>query len=114
MGTLTDNPRKQQKLAAKATVDSISGRKAICLVEIAGTTLPVEFPADLLHARNLKVGMRFLWWMSQDGSVVPQNIDDLPQNHLTAREIEESKRIAEKLRHNESADDWVEFMGDGR
>jgi hypothetical protein len=102
-------------LPAIAYLESISGRKARCIVQVAGTELPVEFPFRLLDVRGLKVGDRFLWWMSEDGSVAAQDIDDLPQNRLSRREIEEGMRISGELRRDADAgDDWVEFQGDGR
>ncbi len=90
-----------------AYIESISGRRATCLVQVAGAELPVEIPVRLLDARGLKVGMRFLWWMSEDGSVTDQDIDDLPPNRLKDAEQDELRQLYEEFRADvASGEDW--------
>ena len=89
--------RRAGTLPAFARFQSIAGRKAHCAVQIAGTELPVELPAHVLTSHGLKPGSRFLWWMSQDGSVALEDIDDLPANCLTNAEIEEAKTLYQNL-----------------
>ncbi len=100
--------RRTRALPTIAAIESIGGRKARCLVQVAGTELAVELPARILEARGLKPGMRFLWWMSEDGSVSAEDIDDLPStDRLTNREEEEGQRLYEELLDDlTSGDEW--------
>jgi hypothetical protein len=107
--------RRPGTIPALATIEAISGRRARCLVEISGSVLPVELPLRLLENRGLKLGMRFLWWMSRDGSVTSQDIDDLPKNTLSYRELAEFERLSEESRlDSERGEQWIDFTGDGR
>src|SRR5689334_21456992 len=78
--------RRAGTLPVFARIEEIAGRKARCVVQVAGSELPVELPVRLLDARGLKKGDRFLWWMSEDGSVAAEDIDDMPPNRLSATE----------------------------
>lgn len=100
--------RRTRALPAIAAIESIRGRKARCLVQVAGTELPVELPARILEARGLKPGMRFMWWMREDGSVSADDIDDLPPiDRLSAHEEREGQRLYEELLVDRaSGDDW--------
>ena len=99
--------RRPGTVPAVAYIESISGRKARCLVQVAGSELPVELPVRILEARSLGVGMRFLWWMSEDGSVTAHDIDDVPPNRLSALEEEEGQRLYQELCDDIAAgDDW--------
>lgn len=51
--------------------------------------------------------MCFLWWMSEDGSVAAEDIDDLPPNRLTDAEEEEAQRLYQELcKDIASGNDW--------
>jgi hypothetical protein len=91
--------RRLGTVPAPAYIESVSGRKARCLVQVAGAELPVEIPFRILEARGLKVGMRFMWWMSEDGSVTVDDIDDMPPNRLTAAEEAEAQRLYTSFRN---------------
>lgn len=99
--------RRLGTLPAIAYIESITGRKARCLVQVAGSELPVELPVRILDARGFKKGMRFLWWMSEDGSVAAEDIDDLPPNRLTAAEEEEAQQLYQEFCDDiASGNDW--------
>lgn len=99
--------RRAGTLPAIAVLESIAGRKARCLVQVAGSELPVDLPVRLLDARGLKPGNRFLWWMSEDGSVASEDIDDLPPNRLTVAEEAEAQRLYQELCEDiASGDPW--------
>ena len=107
--------RRPGTLPAIAFLESIVGRKARCLVQVAGSELPVDLPVRLLDARGLKPGDRFLWWMSEDGSVAAEDIDDLPPNRLTTDEEEEAQQLYRELCEDiASGDDWGLSLGQGR
>lgn len=101
--------------AAIARLESISGRTARCLVQVAGSELSVDLPLRPLEERDLKPGDRFLWWMSEDGSVAAEDIDDLPPNRLTAAEEATAQRLHEELRQRTaSGDPWGLVARQGR
>ncbi len=107
--------RRAGTLPAIAFVESIAGRKARCVVQVAGSELPIDLPVRLLDARGLKPGDRFLWWMSEDGSVAAEDIDDLPPNRLTAAEEQEAQRLyQEHCEDVASGDPWGFGAGKGR
>jgi hypothetical protein len=99
--------RRLGTVPAIAYIESITGKKARCLVQVAGSELPVELPVRILDARGLKEGMRFLWWMSEDGSVAVDDIDDLPPNRLTAAEEAEAQQLYREFCDDiASGNDW--------
>lgn len=95
--------RRNGTVPAPAYIESVSGRKARCLVQVAGAELPVEMPFRVLEACGLKVGMRFMWWMSEDGSITAEDIDDMPPNRLTAAEEAEAQRLYTSFREQVSS-----------
>lgn len=90
--------RRLGTVPAPAFIEAVVGRKARCLVQVAGAELPVEIPFRILESRGLKVGDRFMWWMSEDGSITAEDIDDMPPNRLTAAEEAEGKRLYKSFR----------------
>jgi hypothetical protein len=103
--------RRAGTLPAFARLETVVGRKARCIVQVAGSELPVR----LLDARGLKPGDRFLWWMSEDGSVASEDIDDMPPNRLTAAEEQEAQRLYRELCEDiASGDNWGLSAGQGR
>jgi hypothetical protein len=99
--------RRLGTVPAIAFIESITGKKARCLVQVAGSELPVELPVRILDARGFKKGTRFLWWMSEDGSVAAEDIDDLPPNRLTTAEEAEAHQLYQEFRDDiASGIDW--------
>jgi len=99
--------RRTGTLPAFARLETVVGRKARCIVQVAGTELPVELPVRFLNARGLEPGDRFLWWMSEDGSVTSEDIDDMPPSRLTTAEEQEAQRLYEELCEDiASGDNW--------
>jgi hypothetical protein len=102
-------------LPAFARLEAVIGRKVRCIVQVAGSELPVELPVRLFDARGLKPGDRFLWWMREDGSVAAEDIDDMPPNRLTAAEEQEAQRLYQELCEDiASGDNWGLSAGQGR
>jgi hypothetical protein len=107
--------RRAGTLPAFARLDAVVGRKARCIVQVAGSELPVELPIRLLDARGLKPGDFFYWWMSEDGSVAAEDIDDMLPSRLTSAEEQEAQRLYEELREDiASGDSWGLSAGQGR
>lgn len=93
--------RRHGTVPAPAVIEKICGNTAICLVHVAGTELPVEIPFNVLKYHGFKIGDRFLWWMSKDGSIQPNDIDDLAPISLTAEEEEEAENLYNSLYEND-------------
>jgi hypothetical protein len=103
-------------LAARCVVESIEGDEARCLVEVEGVHLRVALNAAFLRQHNLSEGMKFLWWMSDDGIVLPQDIDpDVPQTpRLSAEEETVHRQLWEEFQKRiESGEVWEEYTGNG-
>jgi|GEM_PF-6185484 len=90
--------RRLGTVPAPAFIETVTGRKARCLVQVAGAELPVEIPIRILESRGLRIGDRFMWWMSEDGSITAEDIDDMPPNRLTDAEEAEGQRLYDSLR----------------
>jgi hypothetical protein len=87
--------------AALSVVRSIGEDTTICAADVAGSWLPFELASDLVRDRGLQAGSRFMLWISEDGSVLPQDIDtDVLQEPRLSPE-EESERL-ELRRRSES------------
>jgi hypothetical protein len=107
-------PLKPPAQAVAAVVRSISGSTAVCLVNIAGVVIPVDLPAEVLRFHGLTRGQRFLWWMSEDGSITRQDIDPLSEPVLSPQQQEQGRRLFAKLQDDLAAGRvWQGYEGDG-
>lgn len=103
-------------LLTRCVIESIRGEEAHCRVEVEGAWLPVAFNAALLRRHNLSEGMKFIWWMREDGDVMPEDIDpDLPQMpKLSSEEESTYRQLQTDFRHRlDSGEVWEEYTGDG-
>jgi hypothetical protein len=101
--------------AAVCTVESIGDRTALCLAEVAGALLPVEFPATVIRQRGIGPGDRFLWWMSDDGAIRSYDIDtDLSDTTSLPAEREQDRQMLRARSESRISRGivWDEYEGD--
>jgi serine/threonine protein kinase len=92
-GSPGDPSSRTRPLVARCVIDAFDGARARCLVDIAGATLPVDFPSKPLHQLGLREGMHFHWRMSDDGAVRDADISHVP----TPEPSEEEQQAVESL-----------------
>jgi hypothetical protein len=117
-------PRPRQ---AKTTVEvpcrvvSIGkkGHEAVCSMVMGGREVPrVSFPAEVLRAKGLKAGSRFLWRMSTSGEVCSVDIiTDVPADPsiATPEDLHRLETLYEEMKERNAKDGpWPIYTGDGK
>jgi hypothetical protein len=85
---------------AECRIEALAEGVANCVVDLAGTTLPIDLPASILERAGIREGDRFSWRIPPDGRPHLGDIARLsdPPSRLPPSEVRRVDRLYERYR----------------
>jgi hypothetical protein len=85
---------------------------ASCLVSVAGSTLPVDFPADALRSRGLREQMQFEWSVPADGAIRASDIRPIDPDATDALREKYLQHLLEEDEADVKSGVWLNIRDD--